>query len=233
MKKIESIYDKEQKYQQDEYCYSKLWNDRAPVIIYDTNNIRKCGNKIIRLKSKYLTKIDEELKISFRERMELKPSYRDKIIEIFPLYMYRYSGVHIRTWGFFNDFKDIISKENFKNKISTFNLERVRSTIMDFVKSFRMDIYLASESIKIKEIVMKDMEKTEFKFYCQMISVIHSKTSNKRFDFNLLADIEMLSNADSLLLSSSSSLSQAISLKNKNCDLGKCKYVRTLDKNLY
>lgn len=144
---MEEIFSTGKRYVTDDFCRPSVWNDKSKLIIYDTNNYRTCEiDHLIHNQMKRSTSL--EINRAFSHHLVLKDKYKLIITKMFPSTKNSYIGGHIRTWGYFNDFKDFISKERFDNKVSTFNISKVNSTILIMVKKYIYPFFLSTESIK-------------------------------------------------------------------------------------
>lgn len=151
-------YEKNKKYLGDDFCSEQMWRDQSNIIVYDTNNYRTCNIKFLYLKENMDTTIIEINKM-FTQRMELKNKYKNYIQKMWPSLFNSYIGCHIRTWGYFNDFKDFITRERFNKTVTTFNLEKVKRTVLKFVNANNKQLYLSTESIKLKTILKDFFER--------------------------------------------------------------------------
>lgn len=145
----------------------------------------------------------------------------------------KYIGSHIRTWGFFKDFKDFLAKERFDSSVTTFNIKRVTKAIRSFIRKYKKQLYLSSESIRLKEIIKEILEKQKKVFHSNMVNISHNRASKEVIGLDIVIDIEILGNADALLLSADSSFSKTVFFKNRNCLKSRCFSVATLDRGLY
>lgn len=153
---------------------------------------------------------------------------------MFPKSRNNYIGGHIRTWGYFNNFKDFIGKERFDTKVSTFNTSKVNSTILTMIRKYYIPFFLSTESIKLKEIIKKSVEGLGFSFMAYMEKVSHSRSSDKEsFGIDIIIDIEILTYVEALILSADSTFSKTLGFKNKNCFIKKCYSIRTCDRSVY
>lgn len=229
---MELLFLRQKRYTEDDFCTAGLWNDQSYIISYDTYNFRTCN-----LRKHFPNITIDSTSMLYRKIISnnfiLKDKYKKYINEKWPTLRNSYVGSHVRTWGYFRDFKDFIDEKRFETRINTFNLEKVIKMVVGLANTYKKQLFFSSESIKLKGIIKEKIEKAGFIFLSNMIDVTHSRVSNATLGLDIVIDMEILSNASALVLSLESTFSQTIFFKNENCLQHKCRIVSNLKKYLY
>lgn len=132
-----------------------------------------------------------------------------------------YSGMHIRTFGFFKDFSE--RREDVPKK---FNIDGYINRILEFYKVIKIKtVYLCSDSIKMKNIINGILNK-RIKLIFKNETSKHNRNSMREIDRLTFIDLELLSEAKMALLTKSSTFSLLVFMKNRNCKSTTCFFYR-------
>lgn len=130
-----------------------------------------------------------------------------------------YAGIHIRTYGHFDDFK-----ENPIDVRKKFNVTLYLVSISNFYRRIDVkNVYLSSDSIIFKNMV--NNKSKEVNLHYKNVYTNHSKNFKSQIDEFTFLDIEILSNSKSSLLTKQSTFSLLIYMKNENCKKKNCIFV--------
>lgn len=129
-----------------------------------------------------------------------------------------YVGIHIRTFGYFKDFK-----ENPREMVPKhFSFTRIIKGIDDYiiVRDIKR-VYLCSDSIKFKLKVSEYFNNPK-KILFKNTTTNHNRFFKNEIDKQTFTDLELLSSADSNILTKISTFSLLVYMKNKNCTIKNC-----------
>lgn len=136
-----------------------------------------------------------------------------------------YSGIHIRTYGFYRDFF-----ENPSQIAKNYDLKMIKTEILHYYNRISPKIvYLCSDSMTFKNIV-EEFTDTNIKLYFNNASSNHNRKFRKEMDEGTFIDLELLIKGKHSLLTAESTFSLLIYMRNNNCNLNTCKFIRRGDK---
>lgn len=219
------------RYSCENICSDELLNSKRTVIFYMCTRWIECKRNFFQLKFKNFIKRFqlEKANLNFykAEKFVIKRNFIlthfgttliDSEKEKIGLF---YSGIHIRTYGYFHDFS-----ENIKQTAKKFDIEGFRKKVIEFYDSLIIKtVYLSSDSIKMKNII-KNIDNSEVTLYFKNISSNHNRNFKKEIDDYTFIDLELLSIAKMALLTKGSTFSILVYMKNINCSLKTCFFYR-------
>lgn len=207
-------------YKDDSFCKNKLYNDKSKIISYRGNMYINCSVKNKHVKLFFESENDSFSVFKYLNTyyVKLKNKWINKINKKFKYYDKEFIGSHIRTFGFFKDLKD-------RSVLHSFNITEVFEIFYVFITDHSLPFYLASDSLILKKFIYTELSKNNIFINTDLILTDHSYAYNNRIEINTVLDLEILSKALFLVLTSRSTYSTTIYLKNINCDLQKCKFI--------
>lgn len=110
-------------------------------------------------------------------------------------------------------------------------MSEVYDKFNDLIMEYSLPFYLASDSLILKQHIYSKFNIIDIFIYTDLVKTDHSYVYNRRIELNTILDIEILSKAIDLILTSRSTYSTTIYLKNVNCKNQKCKFISPFIRN--
>lgn len=192
-----------------EYCKKSIFQEKYSTFI-----------KRFKPESMKELNLFSSVKIIFKMMFTLTEFGKSKILEYSKTIGCDHSGMHLRTFGYFDDFTDK-RKENME-----VNMTNIEFSIMEYLRIYYVEnLYLSSDSLKLK-IIVANFSKNKVKLYYMNNITEHSSTYKKSLDETTFLELEILSRSKNSLLTDGSSFSNLIYMKNKNCKRNTCIFLK-------
>lgn len=221
-----------QRYNRYKLCNSNLFINKDVFIAYIDGGISSCNpidfkNKFTKLSTKETNNsiIDNDYVLRIQHNIFTKyfvttPKAISLINEYLDNLPKEYNGIHIRTFGYFNDFD-----ENAEDR--KINISVIEKNFIDSIKmTTTTNYYIASDSIKMKRYLEELGIKNNVSIFYSNDNVTHSRENKRILDRNIFYELEVMSLSYELLLTNLSTFSMLIFFKNKNCFIfNKCLFM--------
>lgn len=220
------------RYNRFNVCTSNLINNQDNYIIYNDAGISSCKPILFKktfsklsIKKTNNIIIDSDFVLRIQYNIYSKYFFKTpKAINLVNEYLTdlpkKFNGIHVRTYGYFNDF-------NERTTDLEFNISKIDEYFLDSIKTKKVkNYYIASDSIKMKKYIDEFGKLNNIFVFYSNKNVSHSRNNRKFLERNVFYELEVMSMSLELLLTNLSSFSMLILFKNKNCFIyNKCLFM--------